>query len=304
MPITGLTKEQFLAQGLYNRVLACWTNFSEVAPEALDAVYNADRPDGNLRDVLTPLNIGKEWLFGLTLKHQPRTAALLLDGGELFVRVREAATDAIATFTMDLALEVQNKIVCINRLRFDENLSDPGHQAYMARLEANLTRRDGRPRKKNQRQFSLPMPLREAYYTRFDGLNLPERPVAYPQRILPWGINRPWESLEGYLEGLRGYTKKYQPWFEERLPIQRLEDRKDIPFMAFLDTRTKLRDGDIFFVKNTIQDGTVYHIKDDIIEDMRVLSEPAEAFDRYCEHILLGREGRFDFLPYTSPFVP
>lgn len=145
------------------------------------------------------------------------------------------------------------------------------------------------------------MPLREAYYTRFDGLNLPENVIAYPQRILPWGVTRPWESLEGYLKGLRAY-KKYQPWFEERLPIKRLEDRKDIPLMAFLDTRRKLRQGDIFFVKNTIQDGVIYHIKDDVIEDMRILSEPAEAFDRYCEHVLLGKEGRFDFLPYTSPF--
>jgi hypothetical protein len=63
------------------------------------------------------------------------------------------------------------------------------------------------------------------------------------------------------------------------------------------------KEGDVFFVKNAngIQDGVIYHIKDADIENMRILSEPTEAIDLYCEHILLEKEGRFDFLPYTGP---
>jgi len=70
----------------------------------------------------------------------------------------------------------------------------------------------------------------------------------------------------------------------------------------FLDSRPTLRgkEGDVLFVKNHIQDGVIYHIKDADIENMRILSEPAEAIDRYCEHVLLEKPGRFDFLPYTS----
>jgi len=33
---------------------------------------------------------------------------------------------------------------------------------------------------------------------------------------------------------------------------------------------------------------------------MRILSEPAEAVDRYCEHVLLRKPGRFDFQEFTS----
>lgn len=263
MAIATLTMEQFFADGPYNKVVACWTSFSEVSQEVRDAVYD-DRPEGKSRDVLTPLKEGKEWLFELTKQHQPRTAGLLLSGGPLFVKV--VARSGSSSLRADLALEVHNKVVVVPRDRWGWNLSDPGYGERIARIEAKLSRRDGRPQKLNQRQLSLPLPLREAYYTRFDGLNLPENVIAYPQRILPWGVTRPWESLEGYLKGLRAY-KKYQPWFEERLPIKRLEDRKDIPLMAFLDTRRKLRQGDIFFVKNTIQDGVIYHIKDDVIED-------------------------------------
>ena len=55
------------------------------------------------------------------------------------------------------------------------------------------------------------------------------------------------------------------------------------------------------FVKNIMHDGVIYHIRNADIDNMRILSEPAEAIDRYCEHMLLKREGHFDFLPYTSP---
>lgn len=124
MAIATLTMEQFFADGPYNKVVACWTSFSEVSQEVRDAVYD-DRPEGKSRDVLTPLKEGKEWLFELTKQHQPRTAGLLLSGGPLFVKV--VARSGSSSLRADLALEVHNKVVVVPRDRWGWNLSDPGY---------------------------------------------------------------------------------------------------------------------------------------------------------------------------------
>ncbi|MGH7004607.1 MAG: hypothetical protein ACREIP_11720, partial [Alphaproteobacteria bacterium] len=100
---------------------------------------------------------------------------------------------------------------------------------------------------------------------------------------------------------------KYLPWLEEHIPDarpRRMHGRVSYnSFMMFMAAGPNPygRDGDVFFVKNDVQDGVIYHIKDAEIEAMRILSEPAEAIDRYCEHVLMEKEGRFDFLPYTTP---
>ena len=234
-------------------------------------------------DFYTPLEKGKEWLFELTLKFQPRTAKILV-AGELFIRFSPEYGVA------NLCLDLNDKIIVVGRHHANRNPSDENFSRF----------RLGR-----ERYESLPLMIRESYYCRFDGLDIPDSAaVGVHSRLLPFPIGRPWQSWDGYLEEFKGYKKTYIPWLEERILNVR-PDRKGAPynkFMMFLDSRPTLRgkEGDVLFVKNHIQDGVIYHIKDADIENMRILSEPVEAIDRYCEHVLLEKPGRFDFLPYTS----
>ena len=46
----------------------------------------------------------------------------------------------------------------------------------------------------------------------------------------------------------------------------------------------------------------VYYIRDADVANMMILADPAEAIDRYCEHVLLRNEERFDFRPWAIPF--
>jgi len=84
--------------------------------------------------------------------------------------------------------------------------------------------------------------------------------------------------------------------------------QKDMPFvnfMLFLDSRPTVAgtEGDVFFVKNHMQDGTIYYIRDADVANMMILADSVEAIDQYCEHVLIKREGRFDFRPFAKPFV-
>ena len=63
----------------------------------------------------------------------------------------------------------------------------------------------------------------------------------------------------------------------------------------------KKTDGDHLFVKTHDQDGLVYYIRDADVANMMILTDPAEAIDLYCEHVLLRKEGRFDFRPWAVP---
>ncbi|UXN59260.1 hypothetical protein [Phyllobacterium zundukense] len=298
-----ISQADFLKGNKHTEVVACWMQASSFSTRVTDTIFR--RTDDLAPDYYTPIAKGKEWLFELTCKHQPRTGALLMAGGPLFVRVE--GRSEFAPFYLNMGLEVRGKVILLERNFWGNNPSDPDYQDNIEDLTAWLTKRDGRPNHAEQRQLSLPRPIREAYYTRFMGLNIPDSPtVGIYRRLLPRSINA-WQSWDGYLGNFRGYKKKYIPWLEERLGIVPTPfDRKHayISFMMFMAAGPNPagREGDVFFVKNneTQQDGVIYHIKDADIENMRILSEPAEAIDRYCEHILLEREGRFDFMPFTS----
>ncbi|MBB3235304.1 hypothetical protein [Phyllobacterium endophyticum] len=304
MTYAQISQADFLKGGLYTEVLGCWTHISDFSGDVKDAIFG--RSDDVAPDYYTPIAKGKEWLFELTCKHQPRTGALLMAGGPLFVRVKRRSDGGLPALHM--GLEVRDKVVLISRDFWGDNPSDPDYQANIDRITAFLTKRDGKPNHAEQRQLSLPLPIREAYYTRFDGMDIPDdEVVGIYSRFLPYPVGRPWQSWDGYLKNFRGYKKRYIPWLEDRLGIVPTPfDRKYayISFMMFMAAGPNPagREGDVFFVKNAdgMQDGVIYHIKDAHIENMRILSEPAEAIDRYCEHVLLEREGRFDFLPYTS----
>ncbi|UFH50132.1 hypothetical protein [Pseudomonas sp. KNUC1026] len=101
-----------------------------------------------------------------------------------------------------------------------------------------------------------------------------------------------------------GYRKKYLRWLDAIIPDVGYE--RGMPctdFMMFLDTRPTLsgKEGDVFFVKNHIQDGKVYWIHDADITGMRELSDPVTAIDLYCAHVLSGKPGRFDFREFSRP---
>ncbi len=299
MTYPNVTRKEFLS---HKDIIALWTRSEDIPADVKHRIFD---PEGSGYDYYTPLAKGKEWLFELTCKHQPRTGALLMQGGPLFVRVR--AGDAVSLL-LDMGLEVHGKVILIRRGFWQYNPDDPGYQAQIERVNANLTKNWGRPMKSEERHLSLPLPIREAYYFRFDGMSIPAKPISGPfERLLPFPIGRPWQSWDHYLENLRGYKKKYIPWLEERIPgIKKpFNARAYTSFMMFMAAGPNPagKEGDVFFVKNAegMQDGVIYHIKDADIENMRILTEPAEAIDRYCEHMLLEKEGRFDFLPYGSP---
>ena len=72
-------------------------------------------------------------------------------------------------------------------------------------------------------------------------------------------------------------------------------------FMSFSDTRYEGNENEIettLFVKTHLKDGIVYAIQNGDIENMKILSNPAEAIDRYCEYVLTMHKTDFDFIPY------
>lgn len=246
----------------------------------------------NKDDLYTPLEKGKEWLYELTLKYQPKTGKLLLSGGELYFSAHYLENGLKnGSVLIYLMQEVEGKLICIHRNFYGLNPSDDLYQQN---------------KRSKERIESLPKELQYAYYYRFDGLNIPSAPnFSYHTRLLPFPIDRPWESIDGYLAGLK-LKKKYLPLFEERFPGIRPKNLKlevYTNFMMFLDTRTvSAKSGDVFFVKTHIRDGIIYYIRDADMENMYILSNPIEAIDSYCEHVLLSKKGRFDFLPYSTPF--
>jgi hypothetical protein len=149
-----------------------------------------------------------------------------------------------------------------------------------------------------------------AYYHRIDGLGVPNSESLGPfTRVLPYPISRPWQSVDGYLSDLK-LKSKLLPIIEEMIPNVKPERKGSsyTKFMMFLNswgsfTGNKKTDGDHLFVKNHVQDGVVYYIRDADVANMMILADPVEAIDRYCEHVLLRKEERFDFRPWAVPLA-
>ena len=282
-----------------------FSSYSELIKKFPAPTYSAGGVAMSEKDLVSLLKNGKEWAFEHTLKFQPRTAHQLLSGSS-FELMASLATDSYVTHLVQV---VNGQVVEIRRGFLDSNPDDAGYRARIERINSNLTKRWGYLRSTTERHLSLPEPIRMAYYHRIDGLNIPDFPVLGPfERILPYPIGRPWQSIDGYLGDLR-LRKKLLPVIEEMIPGVKHED-KDMPyinFMMFLNSwgsfiGKKRTDGDHLFVKNHIQDGVVYYIRDADVAGMTILADPGEAVDRYCEHVLLRKEERFDFRPWAIPF--
>lgn len=267
------------------------------------------------RDLITPFKNGKEWAYEPMLVSQPRTAKVLLSGDEFKLVVRKGITD----YVFKLVHEVNGQIIQTCRNSINQNPDDPGYSLWIERYRAVLKERwpdDPSRWEPEQRHLSLPRLIRMAYYERIDGLGIPDSVGFGPfTRILPYPIGRPWETIDGYLKIFR-LGKKYLPLLEEMIPDVRPKIRPGeshfshpyLNFMMFLNSwgsfiGKKRTDGDHLFVKNHIQDGVVYYIRDADVPNMMILADPVEAIDRYCEHVLLRKEERFDFRPWAIPFV-
>lgn len=292
--------------------LASYADYFEEDPNSIiEPIISRTYEHNSGNDVLTPFRHGKEWAYEIMEQHQPKTALQLLSGGDFkFFAHYMGIHNGLPRYLPHLVQEVNGFVVEVRRMSWGNNPADPEYAERIARVNAFLTKRDGRPRKSEERHLSLPEPLRLAYYHRIDGLGIPiDVACGTFTRLLPYPIGRPWESIDGFLGSLR-LKKKYLPAIEEMIPDVKPKSALGVytNFMMFLSSwdafpANSPRKGDFLFVKNHIQDGIVYYIRDADIPGMTILENPAEAIDRYCEHVLLRKEGRFDFRPWAVPFV-
>jgi hypothetical protein len=282
-----------------------FSSYDELPVEFKQATYEEAGKTRNRNDLVTPFRNGKEWTYEFTSSWQSRTGKALLEGGEFQFVVQKMPEGT----NIYLVQEINGQVIEIGRQFSGHNPDDPEYPSTIERINANLTKNWGYPKKTTERHLSLPEPIRMAYYNRIDGLNIPDSPVVGGfARILPYPISRPWESIDRMMDGTR-LKKQYLPLIEEMIPDVRPE-RKNAPytnFMMFLNSwgsfeSKKKTEMDCLFVKNHIQDGVVYYIRDMDVPNMTIIADPAEAIDRYCEHVLMRNEERFDFRPWAVPF--
>lgn len=253
-------------------------------------------------DYVTPMKKGKNWLFEDTLQHQPRTGAMIMEGGPLTIFMETLQS---GTILEKMALEVNGKMVRLYRNYADRNPSDEDYEPVDNGMVSP--------------ERALPEGLGAAYYTRFSGMSLfPEPPGDIYSYALPKNTGN-WSDLNEYLGEYPGTKRKFLPWFHERFPdcVPRKRDAGFYRFEGWLDTsiastiRPLTREEqrsidrkypiDTLFVRRDIENSPVYHVVDGRLDEMRVLINPLEAVDLYCEHVLLGREERFDFIEHGRP---
>jgi hypothetical protein len=160
---------------------------SKITNDVRDACIGDGWKGARSPDYLTPLLHGREWLLELTKIYQPKTGTLLSTGGQLCLRkiVRKNGS-----LDLSLAIEIGGRTVLINRALSSLNRSDDNFK----------------PLGGDDRAMSLPVEIREAYYNRFDGLNIPRSSApGIHTWLLPIPIFRPWKSWDGYLEKYKGY---------------------------------------------------------------------------------------------------
>ncbi len=271
----------------------------DLPPEVLARCSGGDNAT---RDYVTALEKGSDWLFAYTRKYQPLTGSILSNANWF---IYGAFNKTARLYSYHLAAEINQQIVLTERNFRGRHPDDDGYDDLINNINQRLTQRRGVTTKKIERHLSLPEPLRMAYYYRFDGMNIPNSPaVGVHTRLLPFPIGRPWQSIDRYLSNLRLKSKLlyFYELFPEIKPQKEESASPNTNLMIFLDTRPNLsgKEGSVFFVKNHLQDGKIYHISNADVGNLMVINNPAEAFDRYCEHILLQHKTPFNFLDYSD----
>ena len=157
-----------------------WREPSDV-PDSVRQEFND--PDDFVEDYLTPIDFGKEWLFDLTCKYQPRTGAMIMNGSPLFVRAERFHNGGLSGV---MAVEINGRIVRFFRGFCGDNPSDDGYAVLND--------------KPTGYEKSLPDGLGEAYYTRFLGMSLlPESTISIYSWALPKEASM-WRSIDFYLD--------------------------------------------------------------------------------------------------------
>ena len=260
---------------------------AEITPKIRTYFYGSNPQN---YDFLTPFKKGVDWTFEPLLKHFPNTYSVLTIGTKFrLVHRPHIFKDYI------LFLEVDGRLFSLNRLPYGRNPDDNG---YSKNLGFQIA--------------ALPRELSNAFYNRFDGLCIlrdVER-ISFQSFLLP-KMRSSWASLDEMAERHTLDKNDLNQRFESRFPIsQNSKDGSNFFNMSsFLSTyidnpndKDSRLLGDYFFVKLHNTDQKIYHIKDGDYKNMRVLTDYCQAIDQYCAHIILRKRGRFDFLPYTTPF--
>lgn len=257
---------------------------NDIPSKIHNSIFNDDLFKRSEYDLYTPLNQGKEWLYELTCKYQPKTGSALISGSELFVFAEDDGNGD--WYNSYLTQRVSGRLIQLFRSFHGNNPSDTCYEGP-----------------DDDRLISLPFELQESYYNRFLGLSVIDNPsIGLSSNLLPREISH-WISVDRYLGSLRK-KKQYLPFIEEVIPKVKPERKGDTysNFSCFMSNGGR-NSMDLFLVKTHMRDGVIYYIKDHDILNMATLENSVEAIDLYCEHVLLRKEGRFNFMPYTAPLT-
>ena len=247
-----------------------YTNINKLPEDYIERVIR-----GNF-DHYTPLKNGKEWLYELTTKYQPKTGKLLSNGGDLQLALEEYHNGYFSY----LLQEVNGILYQINRSFYGSNLGEDSYNRW------------GTP---DKRKIALPDPLAQAYLHRFS-----IHPLHYDfdrDKSLVPGIQN-WTSIDNYLGEIRK-KKKLLPLIEEIFG-DAIKDPLYYGLHCFL---WQVYDDvhDTLWVKTYGgSDKTIYYVKNNDFNNIMILNNPIEVIDDYCAHTILRKEEPFDFSPFVS----
>ena len=265
-----ITKEKFYELMEEYSEYIFWRKYEDISENLLQILKEDIYKNENSYDILTPFKEGgKDWLLKYVYKYQLRTGNILKENSKLFGGVD---LDTKLEYTKEgelgntfLGLECSNTIIEIKRDFYGNNLCDK---------EENET-----TSKEINRYHSLPEKIKMAYFYRFSGFG-----TSGIGSVLPCNS---WDSFDGYMDSYKipkGKQKKWYKWMEQFMPKFDLKSLSETctDFMSFLDTRYEGNENEIkttLFVKTHLKDGIVYAIQNGDIENMKILSNPAEAID-------------------------
>ncbi len=286
-----ISKNEFIRE---NSEYIFWERYDEIAKNVLKTLKTDIYDDKNSYDVLTPFKEGgKDWLLEYIYKYQPKTGKILKQKSKLFggidFDIELEYTEEEELGNSFLGLECNNMLIEIKRDFFGLNLSDNSEDYKDIRAD--------------NRFHSLPEEIKKSYFYRFSGFGTEGIGSVLPRNS--------WDSFDGYMESYKIPKRKHKEWYkwmEQFMPKFDLKkaDGVCVDFMSFLDTRYEGSQNKIdttLFVKTHLKDGVVYAIQNGDIEHIKVLTDPKEAIDCYCEYVLTTGKTNFDFSPYFEPLT-
>ena len=284
-----ITKEKFYKLMEEYSEYIFWRKYEDISENLLQILKEDIYKNENSYDILTPFKEGgKDWLLKYVYKYQPRTGKILKENSKLFGGVdldtKLEYTEKGELGNTFLGLECNDTIIEIEREFYGNNLCDKEENKTIS--------------KEINRYHFLPEKIKMAYFYRFSGFG-----ISGIGSVLPCNS---WDSFDGYMDSYKipkGKQKKWYKWMEQFMPKFDLKSLGGTctDFMSFLDTRYEGNENEIettLFVKTHLKDGIVYAIQNGDIENMKILSNPSEATDRYCEYVLTMHKTDFDFTPY------